>query len=207
MAEERAEERWDARYREGDTPWDSGLPSVELQRLLGSYGIGPGLALELGCGTGTNAVWLAQRGFTVTALDLSPTALERARDKARQAGVEVRFLQADLKAGWPEGEPIVQADLVFDRGTYHILRREDLDAWRRIVADATRPGSQLVVLTGNANDPSELPGPPRVHAHELCAELQPLFDLVELREFRWSTVRIGDQETRPLGWSALFRRR
>src|SRR5262249_27552517 len=88
--------RWQERYREGDTPWDSGRPSLELQRVVAEDGIVAGLALELGCGTGTNAVWLASQGFDVTAVDLSPLAIERAERRAREAGIRVRFLVADL---------------------------------------------------------------------------------------------------------------
>ena len=55
----------------------------------------PGRALELGCGTGTNTVWLAQHGFDCTGVDLSPRAIARARQRADEAGVQVNFLEAD----------------------------------------------------------------------------------------------------------------
>ena len=71
--------RWDERYEKGDTPWETGQPSSELQRVLAEAAIPPGRALELGCGTGASAVWLAQQGFDVTALDLSKLAIDRAR--------------------------------------------------------------------------------------------------------------------------------
>ena len=58
---------WHKRYSDKDTPWDSGQPSRELERILEEGWIKPCRVLELGCGTGTNAVYLAQRGFEVTA--------------------------------------------------------------------------------------------------------------------------------------------
>ena len=67
---------WDQRYREGTTPWDSGVRSRELARVLDETEIVPCRTAELGCGTGTNAVFLAQQGFAVTAIDCSSRAFE-----------------------------------------------------------------------------------------------------------------------------------
>ena len=67
-------EHWEERYRKGETPWDTGHPSTELQRVIREEKIRPCRAIELGCGTGNNAVWLAQQGFDVTAVDLSSLA-------------------------------------------------------------------------------------------------------------------------------------
>ena len=196
---------WEARYVDGDTPWDSGEPSLELVRILEAHAIRPGRALEVGCGTGVNAVFLASRGFEVTATDVSPTALAAAKKRAAEAAVDVMWVEADLLAAPDLGQGY---DLVFDRGVYHVLRRGDAAPFLALLARVLRPGGLYVVLAGNANDagPADQ-GPPRVHAHELCAELQPLFDLVELREFTWSGVRIVGREVSPLGWAGVLRRR
>jgi len=77
--------RWDERYQTGDTPWDTGQPSSELQRVLTEDQIGPCAALEIGCGTGTNAVYLAQQGFELTAVDVSPLAVATAQARATAA--------------------------------------------------------------------------------------------------------------------------
>jgi SAM-dependent methyltransferase len=82
--------RWNQRYEKGDTPWDTGQPSSELQRVVAELALRPCRALELGCGTGANAVWLAQQGFDVTALDLSNWAVERARQRVHN--LQERFL-------------------------------------------------------------------------------------------------------------------
>src|SRR5205823_4770937 len=90
-------EHWENRYRAGERPpWDTGRVSAELVRRLTQFPVPPGRAVELGCGTGTNAVWLAQHGFEVTAIDISPTAIAQAEQSARGAGVAVRFLAADV---------------------------------------------------------------------------------------------------------------
>jgi SAM-dependent methyltransferase len=190
---------WEGRYRAGDVPWDTDAPSPELARVVEGLPRGP--ALEVGCGTGTNAVFLAQQGFDVTACDVSPTALDRARERARAAGVSVRYVEADLLASPDLGGPW---PLVFDRGVYHVLRRVDGPAYLRWLARVTPVGGWYLVQAGNANDGGDV-GPPRVHAHELCAELQPWWDLVSLREIPWD-IRVGGADVRVLAWSGLFRR-
>src|SRR5262245_57667157 len=89
------ETNWNQRYLEKQTPWDTNQPSSELQRVLQEYQIAPGRALDLGCGTGTNAVYLASRGFDVTGIDFAPTAIEAAKVRAASAGTNVRFLTGD----------------------------------------------------------------------------------------------------------------
>ena len=196
---------WNARYASKDTPWDSGQPSKELQRVLSQYAIAPCPTLEIGCGTGTNAVFLAQQSFRVTALDLSPLAIEQARQRAKRAGVTVNFLSADLFEP-PNLER--NFDFVFDRGVYHSVRGAGLDKFLRTLESVTAPGSLYLVLAGNANDTEAADkGPPRVHAHELCAELGTLFDLIQLREFRFDGVVIDGKSVQPLAWSGLLRRK
>src|SRR6478672_4431048 len=78
---------WNDHYRDGNLPWDTGRASSELQRVFSHNTIQPGRALELGCGTGTNSVWLAQQGLEVTRVDVAPLAVERANERARGAGV------------------------------------------------------------------------------------------------------------------------
>ncbi|NOX56931.1 MAG: class I SAM-dependent methyltransferase [Planctomycetes bacterium] len=196
---------WEERYRTGQTPWDTGRPSSELQRVLKEYQIGPCRTLELGCGTGTNAVFLAERGFEVTACDVSEQAISLARQRADRANVAVQFLTCDLLELTDLGEPF---PFVFDRGVYHAVRRENLAGMLAVLQRVTVPGSLWLTLAGNANDPEPREGgPPQVRAEEICRELEPLFAIVQLREFRFDAACIDGQESRPLGWSVLARRR
>jgi SAM-dependent methyltransferase len=194
--------RWDERYEKGDTPWETDQPSSELQRVVAEVPIHPCRALELGCGTGTSAAWLATQGFNVTALDLSCRAIERARRRADRAGVSVRFLVADVLR--PPPELTGPFDFFFDRGCYHVVRREDAAAYLETLRRLTRPGALGLVLAGNAREPHD-PGPPVVSEEQITAELGSLFDIVRLRDFRFDQVEaVG---TRFLGWSCLARRR
>ena len=192
--------RWNERYQSGDIPWDTAYPSTELIGTVKEEGILPGRALELGCGTGTNSIWLAQQGFDVTAVDISPLALEQARRKAASANVHVRFLQADVLDPPPLGRPF---PFFFDRGCYHVVRRIDVDKFLSTLERISQPGTVGLVLTGNAKEKHE-PGPPVVSEQEIRQELGRVFDIVRLREFRFDQVeKVG---VRFLGWSCLVRR-
>jgi SAM-dependent methyltransferase len=96
---------WQTHYESGTPPWETGQTSQELARVIAEQKIEPCRVIELGCGSGINAVWLAQQGFEVTALDFTPLAIEKARQRAAAAGVPVRFVQADVLNLSAEFEP------------------------------------------------------------------------------------------------------
>jgi SAM-dependent methyltransferase len=191
---------WEEKYRSGQTPWDTGRPSSELVRVVAEENLTPCRAVDLGCGTGANAVWLASQGYEVTGIDLSPLAVERARERARAANVNARFLQADVTQLPDLGGPF---DFFFDRGCYHVVRREDVSGYLRALDRLTRPGAGGLVLTGNAREPHD-PGPPVVDEATLRAELGQAFQIVWLREFRFD--QSGADATRFLGWSCFLRK-
>jgi ubiquinone/menaquinone biosynthesis C-methylase UbiE len=190
---------WDSFYQSGDVPWETREPSTELRRVIAEEQIQPCRVIELGCGSGINAVWLAQHGFEVTAVDISPLAIEQARQRAAAAGVRVRFEAADV-LDLPEGYD--RFPFFFDRGCYHVVREGDVQAYLRTLQRVTAPGSLGLVLAGNAHQPHEQ-GPPVVTAEEIGAELGQVFDIVRLREFYFDRAEEG---VGFLAWSCLVRR-
>src|SRR5262245_58916145 len=193
---------WDEHYRSGTPPWETGRPSEELQRVIAEERIAPCRVLELGCGTGINAIWLAQQGFDVTAVDISPLAIERARQRAAESNVNVRFVLADVHELPPEFGTF---PFLFDRGCYHAVRRQGVQGFLGILRQVTAPGSIGLFLAGNARDPHEPgKGPPVVSAEEIHAELGSVFEILRLREFRFDQVE-GDGH-QFLAWSCLVRR-
>ncbi|MEU2680724.1 class I SAM-dependent methyltransferase [Streptomyces sp. NPDC007107] len=140
-------EMWDDRYRESDRIW-SGNPNVVLVREVED--LKPGHALDLGCGEGADAVWLARTGWQVTATDISRVALERAAVHAAEAGVadRVDWQWHDLGASFPEGEyDLVSAQFLHSMGD---LPREEI---LRRAAGAVAPGGVLLIV-GHAGFPS-----------------------------------------------------
>jgi SAM-dependent methyltransferase len=194
-------ERWDNRYRDNDTPWDTGYPSTELQRWLAESKLSPCRVLEVGCGTGTNLIWLAQQGFHCTGIDLSARAIERARQKATAAGVNVQLVVGDACAPPDLGEPFA---FLFDRGCYHAVRRADVAPYLRALEMWTTPGAQGLVITGNANA-DRRNGPPVVTEEEIRRELGSALEIVRLRDF-WLDEPPGSNE-KLLGWSCWVRKR
>src|SRR5260221_12247212 len=100
------------RYAKGETPWDSGKPSEELLRVLDAGKLTGKTVLEIGCGTGTNEIELARRGFLVTAVDLVEQAIKSARAKSQEAKLKVDFRVADVLKD-DVGRPY---DILLDRG-------------------------------------------------------------------------------------------
>ncbi|MFF1926138.1 SAM-dependent methyltransferase [Streptomyces sp. NPDC058221] len=140
-------ELWDERYRESSRIW-SGNPNTALVRE--AEGLTPGRALDLGCGEGADAVWLARLGWRVTATDISRVALGRAAEHADEAGVadRVDWQFHDLGVSFPEGEyDLVSAHFLHSMGD---LPREQI--LRRAASAVARGGVLLVV--GHASFPA-----------------------------------------------------
>ncbi|HEX5104478.1 MAG TPA: class I SAM-dependent methyltransferase [Pirellulaceae bacterium] len=193
---------WDVHYQSGTPPWETGQPSAELARVIAEEKIQPGRVIELGCGSGINAVWLAQQGFDVTGVDFNRLAIEKARQRAIEAEVTIRFLLADVTDWKDDAEPF---PFFFDRGCYHSVRDLNLPGYLRTIERVTSPGSLGLILTGNAREPSPPgQGPPVVSEEQLRAELPPLLEIVRLREFRFDVADSAGPS--PLAWSCLVRR-
>ncbi|MDT3438949.1 MULTISPECIES: bifunctional 2-polyprenyl-6-hydroxyphenol methylase/3-demethylubiquinol 3-O-methyltransferase UbiG [unclassified Pseudofrankia] len=130
--------QWDGRYTDREQLW-SGQPNGAL--VAEATGLTPGRALDVGCGEGADAVWLANRGWDVTALDVSGVALARAAGHARDAGVAVRWVHAELaQAGLtPASFDLVSAQYPA------LLRTPDAAAERALLA-AVAPGGVLLLV-------------------------------------------------------------
>ncbi|AKA07289.1 SAM-dependent methlyltransferase [Streptomyces noursei ZPM] len=152
------EEFWDARYAERDRIW-SGNPNATLVREVGDRA--PGTALELGCGEGADAIWLATQGWRVTAVDVSGVALGRAAEQAAAAGVADRidWQRRDLSLSFPEGSyDLVSAQFLHNPG--EVLRERIL----RTAVAAVAPGGVLLIV-GHAGPPPWQHGHDHDHGH------------------------------------------
>ncbi len=145
----------------------------------------PGIALELGSGQGADAIWLARRGWTVTALELSETALRLARERAAAAGVadRIAWRQHDLTDGLPGGA----FDLVLSSYTQSPLPF-GRTAVLRAAADRVAPGGALLVV-GHSGIPSGATGGP---PPEDLPDAATLIDALALPADGWSVDRRED---------------
>ena len=90
------ESRFKERCKVGDTPWDIGKPNPNLIQAISSIPIKPCKAIEIGCETGDNAIWLPQQNFHVLGIDSSEIAIEKAKEKASRANAKCAFLVSDI---------------------------------------------------------------------------------------------------------------
>jgi SAM-dependent methyltransferase len=196
--------QWDLPYQiEGQAIWDTGHASSELKRIIESGQIKPCRILELGCGTGSDAIYLASQGFDVTAIDISPTALDIAEKKAAKAGVKVQWLLADILHPPQFLKPF---DFVYDRGCYHEVRQHHAKEYVAALESLTRANSKILILAGNANKDTywRFEGPPRVREQHIRHDFADGFRLVHLREFRFDAA--PPEHAGALAWSILLER-
>jgi len=196
------QERWESIYRDGRrAPWDIGRPSADLKQAVENGTLRRCRVVELGCGPGNDAIYLAGRGFDVTAIDIAPSALSQAEKKAKDAGVKVRWLHADV-LNPPELEPF---DLIYDRGCYHGVRRQNAAGYVATLRRLSHPGTQVLILAGNANEALPRSGPPRVREADIRADFGPWFEFQWLRETHFDTTEPNRKGA--LAWSILLRRK
>jgi SAM-dependent methyltransferase len=136
---------WDARYSERDGARWSGRPNGRLLAEVAS--LTPGRALDVGCGEGADAIWLARNGWTVTAIDISDVAVIRAREAAELAGALVEWIRGDaLQAPFPAGS------FDFVSMQYPALPKAAGETAVRALLDTVRPGGLLLAVYHNLND-------------------------------------------------------
>jgi len=196
-----ANQDWEAHYAQGETPWDTNEPDPHLVELVRSGVIPKGRALDIGCGTGTNVLWLAAQGFDVMGVDVSSRAIEMA--KAKSAGAEGRFSFAthDILAAEVPSGPF---DFVFDRGCFHVFDEPaDRARFAERVAAALRPGGQWLSIMGSTEGPPRDHGPPRRSVRDIANAIEPSLEIVSLRASEFD----ADLPTRARAWVCLARRR
>ncbi|MEU1278893.1 class I SAM-dependent methyltransferase [Streptomyces sp. NPDC005805] len=218
---ERGTDWWDGFYADRDRPVPFFVPKPDESLVAAlARGLVPsgGRVLDLGCGPGRNAVHLAAAGFAVDAVDLSPTAVAWGRERARDAGVDVRFVRGDAFTAELDGP----YDLIHDSGCFHHLPPHRRISYLALLDRLLAPGG-LFSLTCFASGAmgSELPdtafyrdgglgGGLAYRAGELRGIFsgpgtRPLLDEVELRRMRdepADSPHFGE----PFLWAALFRR-
>ena len=195
------QERWEERYRTGSTPWDIGRPDFNLTEMVTEKPIRNCKALEIGCGTGSNAVWLVQQNFSVTATDVSDIAIQKAKERASDAGVKCVFLVSDFLNDEIPGAPF---GFVFDRGCFHSF---DSDEERKQLAENVafhleKEGLWLS-LVGSTDGPPREVGPPQRSARDIVIAVEPYFEILSLSSSHFDS----ESPEPPRNWVCLMRKR
>lgn len=189
---------WNDSYTSGEPlPWDTGSPDPLLIAAIESHGIEPGRTLEVGCGTGTNAIYLAEHGFDVVGVDVAPAAIEHARAKAHG---RCRFETLDFLNEAVPGGPF---QFVFDRGCFHTLDEEHERArFAQNVAGVLVTGGVWLSLIGSTEGAPRDTGPPRRSARDVMNAIEPA---LEILEFRSGEFDASGEELK--AWLCLSRKR
>ncbi|MDT7847337.1 class I SAM-dependent methyltransferase [Streptomyces justiciae] len=210
---------WDRFYtdRSRPVPFFVAKPDENLAAYLEQGLIAPGRALDLGCGAGRNALFLASRGFAVDAVDLSPVAVAWGAERAREAGADVRFLCGDaftLCARELSGP----YDLVVDSGCFHHLPPHRRVSYLSLLDNALAPGGHLALTSfaaGEGGAGSELADADFYRERELQGGLAYTPDSLrwifsDLAEVELRRMRQEPPDSALFGvtflWTALFRR-
>jgi SAM-dependent methyltransferase len=205
---------WDRFYadRNRPIPFFVSKPDESLVDHVRSGRIPAGRALDIGCGPGRNSLFLAANGFEVDAVDLSPTAIAWAVERAEEAGCDIRFRCGDA---FTEGEPTRAYDLICDSGMFHHLPPHRRISYLALIDRALAPGGHLAMACFNEQGVDLVPDDEIYrrawfdagigYTEESLRWIFQDLDVVELRRMR------PEPDTSPVFgvdflWAALFRR-
>jgi SAM-dependent methyltransferase len=190
---------WNDSYAGETPPWDVGEPDPHLMKAVKEGLIQPGKALEVGCGTGTNAIWMAQQGFEVLGVDIAPRAIEKARAKAK--GLKnLRFEVVDFLGGGEVGSGYAFA---YDRGCFHVFdEAAERTRFAQRLSSVLAPRGQWLSLIGSTEGAPREFGPPRRTLRDVTQAVEPFLEFV-----RVTSVEFDAMGTAFKAWLCLMRQR
>ena len=183
----------------GVPPWDIGQAQPEVVRIADAGGF-TGPVIDVGCGTGENALELSSRGFEVLGIDAAPRAIEQARAKAVDRGSSVEFSVADAFSLGSLGRRFVTA---LDCGLFHVFDDDERPAYVASLASALEPAGTLHLLCFSDRQPGPV-GPRRVTQQELRDAFTDGWDIDEIVAATFSTNLPGGEAQ---AWRASITRR
>jgi cyclopropane fatty-acyl-phospholipid synthase-like methyltransferase len=163
--------------------------------------------LEIGCGLGTTALWLAQQGYRVSAWDIAPEAVRVAQERAERAGVDIEFHVADVLA---DVTHLPRPDAVFERGVLHTFVAQDgRAAFAAAVARLLDRGGLWLDISGSADTPGDRAQAaehdwPRLTLAQIAAAVEPHFEILSVQRAPYGSA-VG--RTDFLAFAGVFRRR
>ena len=195
------EEGYKKRYQAGDTPWDIGKPDFNLIQTVTTMAINPCKALDIGCGTGNNSIWLSQNNFDVTGIDTSEIAIQKAIEEAAKTNIKCTFSMFDFLTSKIAGAPF---GFAFDRGCFHsLITAEERQSFAENVAAHLEKDGLWLSLVGNADEQRDVPGPPQRTARDIVNSVEPYFEILSLVSSHFGSNRPNP----PRAWVCLMRKR
>lgn len=196
------ETNWNKRYLDEDIPWEEETPSYELHELIQSYGKENASILEVGCGLGTNAFYLASLGYRITATDIAEESIRRANLRKIDEG-SPRFEVLDFM----NGQHSDTYDLIYERGCFHSYFDDpSLRLFAQKVSNHLSAGGLWITISGNSDNPDEITGRiqnnyPRMSLRTITQAVEPFFEILEVKRGRF-----GEKNSFH-SWVGVFKRR
>lgn len=172
-------------YR-GTPPWDIGRPQREFVRLADERKVS-GDVIDLGCGTGENAIMFASRGNRVLGVDAAPLAIEKARRKAKMRGSNAEFLVADALNLESLGRVF---DVAVDCGLFHTFSDEDRQGFTRSLRNVLKPDGHYMLCFSD-REPADWGGPRRVSKDEILKTFKDGWKVDSIEPARFEASRLG----------------
>lgn len=162
-------------YEQGFMPWAHGKPDFNLVDMVENLPVKPCKTLEIGCGTGTDAIWLAKQGFEVTAVDAVEIPINLAKEQVKKEGVNCTFLVKDFLNEDIPGGPF---HFVFDRGYFHSYKtNKSRKKLTRIIYDNLAEDGLWITLAGSSDSPVRETGPPMLSAKNIVDAVEGFFEI------------------------------
>ncbi len=184
---------WEERYKNKDTPWDSRSAEPYLIGLVQKGIIKSGTALDIGCGTGNESIFLAQQGFKVTGIDLSETAVREAKEKALASKVNPTFIQMDFLTNSLEGT----FDFILDRRVFHFFDPSEHSAYIHNIEKLLAPKGFFLLIVSSEHEKGEN----RHHysKDDVINIFSPFFALKNIE-----LITLHTHKEKPISWAALW---
>lgn len=193
--------RFKGHYQEGYFPWDIRRPDFNLIKTIKEKGINSCKVLEIGCGTGDNAIWLAQQNFQITGIDVSEIAITEARIRASKVGAKCNFITGNFFLDEIKEAPF---EFVFDRGCFHSFDSdEERKAYAQKVSSLLGKEGLWLSLIGCADKPHNESGPPLRTAKDIVMAVEPYFMILSLT----ASYFFSNKPEPPMAWICLMQKR
>jgi ubiquinone/menaquinone biosynthesis C-methylase UbiE len=198
------QQRFEQAYQ-SQAPWDTGRPQPAIAKLAEAGQI-RGSVLDVGCGTGENALYLAARGHETWGIDFVPVAIERAKAKAAQRGIDATFVVGNALELNKLGK---QFDTVIDCGLFHTFADEERPVFVQGLAEVLGPGGVLHILCFSDEEPGS-EGPRRVSQREIRDAFRHGWKVERIEPVRFESIPRPDGPTftpgGPKAWLATMER-